>query len=71
MVILLDVSRLQFEIKRVAFSKSEHDVAILTRDSRTVNGFCFNFQYAVTRDKQTIPSSQQGDFVQSRTKYGG
>ena len=72
MLILLDVSRLQFDIIRVASSKSEHDVAIFTRDSWTVNGFCFDFPYAVTRDKQIIATcSQHGDFVQSRTKYGG
>ena len=67
-MILLDVSCLQLDIPRVASSESKHDVAILTWDSWTVNGFCFDFPPTVTRDIQIIATcSQQGDFIQSRT----
>ena len=63
-IILLDVSRLQFDVPRVASSESKHDVAILTRDRRTVNGFGFDFPSPVARDIQIIATcSQQGGLV--------
>lgn len=51
---LLGVSSLKFNIPRVTSSESKHNVPILSRDSGTVNGFCFDLPSAVTRDVQVI-----------------
>ena len=51
---LLGVSRLQFHIPRVTAGESEHDVTILAWDSRTINGFCFDFPSPIAGDVEII-----------------